>query len=122
MKTNKMVLLIIVVMLYALNNNHIKAAVTPSFTSTSSMMTSQSGYGEYQSAADFYEENIVMSHGPRRIGADGDGEDSGEVTTEEEERPESWQDPMPIGDGVWVLILLAGAYLGSKKLLRKAQL
>lgn len=92
-----------------------------SFQSTSSMQMSESRYRSAAVTGTYMADEIdyIGTAAPRRADVD---DPFGGTTIVGTENPNEPGNNVPIGDGVWVLLLLAGAYLGSKKLLRKAQL
>ncbi len=94
------------------------------FSTTSSMAVSGSNLsaGEnfsYQTADQYYNSSVRPSMG-RRLGStdDSDDGDSEYVPGQDWDKPESENDPLPIGDAVPFLLLLAIGYAGWKKLQR----
>lgn len=83
------------------------------FKSTSTMVSSGSSLssqGTFQSADQYY--NTTVQHTmARRVGIkDDDDDDDKENDPTKPFNPEHMDDPLPVGNGMWVLMLLAGGY------------
>ena len=92
------------------------------FQSTSSLMESGSRYQSAAVTGTYTSDSWSPAEisGGRRAAMDGEVNPLGDKSIEDVENPNEPGENVPVGNGVWVLLLLAGSYLGRKKLLRKA--
>ncbi len=109
MKKYIIIAMIAVVSLFAMISN--AEAQSYQFKSTSTMVSSGSSLssqGTFQSADQYYNSTVQHSVARKAVGVDDD--DSNDDENDEPFNPEHMDDPLPVGNGMWVLMLLAGGY------------
>lgn len=119
MKKYIIIAMIAVVSLFAMISN--AEAQSYQFKSTSTMVSSGSSLssqGTFQSADQYYNSTVQHSVARKAIGIDDDDSDDEENDPTDPFDPEHMDDPLPIGNGMLVLLLLAGGFALLQK--RKA--